>query len=199
MRRSPIISPASGALDGLLRSHDLAAKLRPHLAKALWAEIVGPQVAGVTQVERVQNGTELVVRVKNSVWANELVLLKGDILRRLNLALGGPVLTDLHFKASGLARAKAPPVNKEPPLPAAPADGELETTLLSPDARARIEAAVGGIEDEAGRDRLRHALTRLARASEWKRAHGWVPCAGCGVLIAPSPVSRCCLCQIGLG
>src|ERR1700760_3179394 len=98
--------PANNAVTAMLQSHELAKALRPHMAKARWAEVVGPQVAGVTQVEKVQNGTELVVRVKNSVWANELVLLKGDMIRRLNTVLGGPVLTDIHFKASGLSKKK---------------------------------------------------------------------------------------------
>ena len=77
--------------------------LRPHLAKVHWEGVVGPQVAGVTQVEFVRDGV-LFVRVKNSVWANELTLLKEDMLRRLNSKLGGRILTDIHFKASRLGR-----------------------------------------------------------------------------------------------
>ena len=77
-----------GRWKGSLKSQELAAALRPHLAKVHWAEVVGPQVAGVTQVEAVRSGV-LFVRVKNSVWANELTLLKDDMVRRLNQKLGG--------------------------------------------------------------------------------------------------------------
>ena len=34
-------------------------------------------------MEKVQNGSELVVRVKNSVWANELILLVQGWLKAL--------------------------------------------------------------------------------------------------------------------
>lgn len=181
MKKTRGLLPASSAVEGFFQSQELAQALRPHMAKARWTEIVGPQVAGVTQVEAVRDGI-LVVRVKNSVWANELTLLKDDMLRRLNLALGGRVLTDIHFKASGLARAKKAPAK----LPEeAPTASELARIILTPDARARIDAATGRIADEALRERVCRAMTRAACAEEWKRRHGWLPCARCGSLAAP--------------
>lgn len=196
------LAPAVGAVQAMLQSQDLAQTLRPHMAKVRWAEVVGPQVAGVTHIERVQNGTELVVRVKNSVWANELVLLKGDMLRRLNQALGGKVLTDIHFKASGLPRGKKAAARDV--APDAPSDEDLARVVLSPEARARVEGAVGGIKDEALRGHIRRALTRAARTEQWKRAHGWRPCARCGAVAFPLPrfadVEHLCpLCRAGVG
>ena len=82
MRRRILgLSSVSGAVDGFFSSQELMAALRPHFAKARWAEVVGPQVAAVTCVEAVRGGV-LFVRVKNSVWANELTFLKDDMLRR---------------------------------------------------------------------------------------------------------------------
>lgn len=198
------LAPAVGAVHALLQSQDLAQALRPHMAKACWAEVVGPQVAGVTQVERVQNGTELVVRVKNSVWANELVLLKGDMLRRLNQTLGGKVLTDIHFKASGLPRAKKTAERPETVVPDAPLEESLARVVLSPEARARIESAVAGIKQEEWRDRMRRTLSRAARTEQWKREQGWRPCARCGAVAFPAPqgvdaVHLCPLCRAGVG
>lgn len=193
--------PANGAVQSWLQSQELAQALRPHMAKARWAEVVGPQVAGVTQVEKVQNGTELVVRVKNSVWANELVLLKGDMIRRLNAALGGSVLTDIHFKASGLSKKKKADTPAESPLPPTPSDDELAQTVPSLEARRRVESAVSGIKDETLRSRVRRAMLRAARAEQWKRDQGWQPCARCGALTFSSPASPspflCPLCHAG--
>ena len=195
------LTPANGAIYSWLQSQELAKALRPHMAKARWAEVVGPQVAGVTQVEKIQNGTELVVRVKNSVWANELVLLKGDMIRRLNTVLGGPVLTDIHFKASGLSKKKRAELPAEAPLPPAPSDDELAQTVVALDARRRIEASVSGIKDENLRSRVRRAMLRAARAEQWKRDRGWLPCARCGGLAFPSDLSQspflCPLCHAG--
>ena len=99
-RHTKSLASAANAVSSWLGSQELAQALRPHMAKVQWEAVVGPQVAGVTQVEAVRDGV-LFVRVKNSVWANELALLKDDMLRRLNLALGGRVITDIHFKGGG--------------------------------------------------------------------------------------------------
>jgi len=200
MKKTRGLAPAGLSVDSFFQSHELAAKLRPHLAKAHWATVVGPQVSGVTQVEAVRDGV-LFVRVKNSVWANELTLLKDDMLRRLNGALGGRVITDIHFKASGLARAKKKPVKLS-------ADGPTETDLarivLSGESRARVDAALIGITEEALRERIRRTMLRAARTSEWRRRQGWLPCRHCGSLAAPSVPDvqpddpLCALCRAGV-
>ncbi len=193
-RKPKSLASASAGVQAVLKAGDLWQALRPHMAKARWADVVGPQVAAVTQVEKVQ-GTELVVRVKNSVWANELTLLKGDMLRRLNLALGGPVLSGIRFKASGLAREK-PPVSKAP-LPPLPDSDTLAQIRLSGDAVRRADAAVGRIADEALRARVRASLLRAARLELWKRGQAWQPCAQCGALSPPGEASPlCALCRV---
>ena len=197
------MSPASNAVSGFLQSQEIAQMLRPHLAKVHWEGIVGPQVAGVTQVESVRDGV-LFVRVKNSVWANELTLLKEDMLRRLNSKLGGRVLTDIHFKASGLARDKKKPPAAPPPTPTAQ---ELARITLPREVSARIETALAAITEDALRGRIRAVMLHAARADEWKRRRGWFPCPRCGALAAPGEAGAveaetaplCALCRAGIG
>jgi predicted nucleic acid-binding Zn ribbon protein len=199
MKKTRGLAPAGGAVQDFLQSQELAALLRPHLAKVHWADVVGPQVAGVTQVEAVRGGV-LFVRVRNSVWATELTLLKDDMLRRLNSRLGGRVLTDIHFKASGLARPKNAPAKKTGPDK--PSDADLARIVLSGEVRARVEAALLGITDEALRGRIRQVMLRAARTQEWKRRAGWRPCPHCQSLAAPSDAEAtplCDLCRAGVG
>ncbi len=193
-RKPKSLASAASGVQAVLKAGDLWQALRPHMAKAKWAEVVGPQVAAVTQVEKVQ-GTELVVRVKNSVWANELTLLKGDMLRRLNLALGGPVLSGIRFKASGLAQKKDKArVSAVPILP----DGDaLAQIRLSGDVLGRLEAVVQPITDEGLRARVRASLLRAARLEAWKRAHEWRPCLCCGALLPLAGLPHlCALCRV---
>lgn len=190
------LASAAQGVQAVLKSSDLMIALRPHMAKARWAEIVGPQVASVTQVEKVQNGTELVVRVKNSVWANELSLLKGDMLRRLNTALGGAVLTDIRFKASGLSKEKAAAGGDV--LPDTPSAEELARITLSTATMARVERAAQLVEDEILRERLRASLLKAARRDAWKSERGWHACVLCGTLSPPTDASPLCpLCRVG--
>ena len=189
------LAPAAGAVEGFFKSQELAQALRPHLAKVHWEGVVGPQVAGVTQVEAVRDGV-LYVRVKNSVWANELTLLKDDMVRRLNAKLGGRVLTDIHFKASGLAKSK-----KKPEVQAviAPTDAELAKIAVSRAAASRIEMTLREITDDALRGRIRGIMLRAARTEEWKRRQGWQVCGRCGALSepvpAPDPAPLCAVCR----
>jgi len=165
MKKTRGMAPAFSAVNGFLQSQELAQRLRPHLAKVHWASVVGPQVAGVTQVESVRDGV-LFVRVKNSVWANELTLLKEDMVRRLNLALGGRIITDIHFKASGLALDKKKPVIISSP---APTEQDLARIVLSDEVRVRVETALIGITEEALCGRIRTVMLHAARTQEWKR------------------------------
>ena len=201
MRRSRGMANAFGAVNALLRSEDLAQVLQPHMAKVHWAEVVGPQVSGVTQIEAVRGGV-LFVRVKNSVWANELTLLKEDMLRRLNAKIGGRVLTDIHFKASGLSKSKKDSEKKSSALSTkTPTDAELAQIMLSKDSQARVEQALIGITEEALRGRIRQVMLHAARAEQWKRQQGWLPCIRCGSLTAPNLAAPeaspfCSLCRI---
>jgi predicted nucleic acid-binding Zn ribbon protein len=198
-RRTRGMAPGFSAVNSFLQSQELASMLRPHLAKVHWEGVVGPQVAGVTQVESVRDGV-LFVRVKNSVWANELTLLKEDMLRRLNSKLGGRVLTDIHFKASGLARDKKKPADISI---STPTKAELARIVLSEEVRARVETALIGVTEEALRGRIRAVMLHAARTDEWKRRQGWSPCPRCGALAPPPDTPEaaplCALCRAGVG
>ncbi len=61
----------------------LEAKVEAASALDEWPEVVGAQIAAVTQPLRVSDGS-LFVAVATSAWMMELTLMKGEILRRLN-------------------------------------------------------------------------------------------------------------------
>ncbi len=56
--------------------------------------------------------------------------------------------------------------------------------VLSKEVRARVEAALVGITEEALRGRIRRVMLRAARTDEWKRRQGWTPCPRYGILYA---------------
>lgn len=197
MRRSQKsgLSAAFDVIQSGLLSADLAQALRPHMAKVYWEGVVGPQVSGATQVLSVRGGDTLVVRTKNSVWANELTLLKTDILSRLNRAIGGRVLTDIRFEIGALEPKPVEAV-KEP----LPTMSDLESIALPVDVQRRIADAAVEIGDDALRDRIQAALTRVAQADAWKRGQGWTACARCGTLTKPVEgrgEHLCPVCRIG--
>lgn len=65
-------------------------------ALGIWNEIVGEKVASVTIPLKVSAG-KIIVKVKNSVWRNELIMLKEPMLKKYEEKLGKKVIKDIKF------------------------------------------------------------------------------------------------------
>ncbi|UCB53496.1 MAG: DUF721 domain-containing protein [Candidatus Zixiibacteriota bacterium] len=61
-----------------------------------WAEVVGERIASQTSPLRVKDSI-LFVRVENASWRNELVFLKGKIIKELNQSGRANVIKDIVF------------------------------------------------------------------------------------------------------
>jgi predicted nucleic acid-binding Zn ribbon protein len=94
-RRAP--RPAASAIQA---ARDRAAP-RTGLAavQAAWAGVVGEQLAGVAQPVSERSGT-LTVECADSVWAQELDLMQGQLLERLRGELGELTPSALRFRVN---------------------------------------------------------------------------------------------------
>lgn len=93
-RRSP--RPISAAIEAL------AGELAPPSALArtqtVWAQAVGPQIAAHCEPSFERGGT-LTVACDSAVWAAELEMRSGDLLRSINAALApAPSFASLRFR-----------------------------------------------------------------------------------------------------
>jgi predicted nucleic acid-binding Zn ribbon protein len=77
---------------------DRAIEQRVSLA---WPDAVGAVLSRRARPESVR-GKTLIVRVDSSAFAHELTLLKREILDKLTLALGAPLLDDLRTRVGPL-------------------------------------------------------------------------------------------------
>ena len=92
-RRAP--RPASSALRAAL---ERAAPKTPLAAlQVAWAEVVGEQIAAVSSPVSERAG-EAVVSCSDSVWAQELDLMQGQLLERLRGRLGEQAPRTLRFR-----------------------------------------------------------------------------------------------------
>lgn len=180
MRRGGGVNSIASVLGRHLDAMQIDRKIREHTAPLVWAEVVGPQVAGATEVLGVEGGV-LRVSTKSAVWANELTFYKPEFLRRLNARIGArpgdPILRDIHFQNRGLRKTEAPEY-VEPAL-------DLDAVSLSPAEVELVEAEVGRIQDEALRERVRRCRLADVRLRTWRLDNGWAPCRQCGDLVAP--------------
>ncbi len=86
-------------------------KVREYAAFPHWEEIVGPEIAAVAMPEKIARGRVLYVRVVDAVWAQELSLMKGQLLEQIRKFGAGAVLEDIRFTV-GNPRAFAAQGNK---------------------------------------------------------------------------------------
>lgn len=94
--------PLEAALGGLLG--DLRPATTLARVQAVWPRVVGEALAAEAEPVSERSG-KVTVRCSSSVWAQELDLLSGDLLDRLNTALATEVeqapVESLRFVAAG--------------------------------------------------------------------------------------------------
>lgn len=64
-----------------------------------WDQLMGPEIAAHTRVERVDK-REITVAVDSAVWANELQAISGELLGRLESVLGKGTVQEMRFIVS---------------------------------------------------------------------------------------------------
>lgn len=157
-----------------LRALGLTKRIKEYECVAVWDEVVGEQVAGAAQPEGIRDG-RMFVAVKSSVWANELTLLKPDIISRLNRRVGGNALKDIIFKAGRVPNRKKSPIKESAVGP------DIEGIPLTDAELERVEAAASASGEDASED-IRRLLTTALCLEKWKQMQGWTPCKLCGTL-----------------
>lgn len=66
----------------------------------VWSEVAGPDIARHTTGFAFREDRELVVFVDTPTWANELTLMSGDLVRRINERTGQESVASLRFTVS---------------------------------------------------------------------------------------------------
>ena len=84
------------AINSMLKSVGIDRAVQQNESLLIWEKVVGTTVAENTTAEEVKHGT-LIVRVSTPVWRNELAIRKGEILNKLNDALGKKVIRDIRL------------------------------------------------------------------------------------------------------
>jgi predicted nucleic acid-binding Zn ribbon protein len=91
MKKKTAPVPLSDALTSYFKQAGLTKRVQQAGIIEEWAELVGPQIARVTQPDSITPDGVLRVRVATAAWANELSLMSPKILARLNAGRSGRV------------------------------------------------------------------------------------------------------------
>ena len=91
MKKKTVPVPLSDALTSYFKQSGLTKRVQQAGIIEEWAELVGSQIARVTEPDSITPDGVLRVRVATSAWANELSLMSPRILARLNAGRSGRV------------------------------------------------------------------------------------------------------------
>ena len=110
----------------------------------LWHKAVGKKIAENTLPQTIKKNI-LFVTVSNSVWMQELQLLKDQIRERINKDLPNLTIDDIRFKI-GRIREKHQASSEAPLLPLSPEEKQdvkkHGTSIKDPDLRSAFEAVM---------------------------------------------------------
>lgn len=110
--RMPRPRPVADLLTEALHGKPAERRLKEGRIWLLWDEAVGKRIASRARPVAFRDGT-LTVAVANAPWMQQLNFLKGGIVEKLNVLLGGPVVRDIYLKAGSVEA----PAEAQPELP----------------------------------------------------------------------------------
>lgn len=123
-------TPLRILLPETLRALGLERPLKAASLEGLWPEVVGQEVAQRTRPGLISRG-RLTVLVADSVWLQQLTMLKPRLIEALNRRLGDPLVQDLFFRVETLPPAAVRPLAPPPP-PAEPPPQVILDAYLAP-------------------------------------------------------------------
>ncbi|MHB9133490.1 MAG: DciA family protein [Armatimonadota bacterium] len=160
-----------GLLGGLLKNRHMVASMRRVMVMSLWSHVVGDLVAQKSWPEKVADGI-LTVGVSSHPWAEELHLLKSQILARYRQLLGRSAVKDVEFRV-GRRKLRKEDAERVAELALHPAPEEQLPTQPVPG------HLFAGVQNPEVRDLLTPMFARLRAQRDWKHEHGWARCATC--------------------
>jgi predicted nucleic acid-binding Zn ribbon protein len=150
------VSSLRTALERSLRDLGLQNRLKGEQLTVLWPKLVGPTVAKIASPTQFRNGT-LFIDVTDSVWMQELKFQEGELIGRLNEALGETLVRRLFLQ---LARIPPSEVKLQTETKSAPP----AVVALDPEQELVLEDEVADVRDPQLREVLKDFRRRLLQA-----------------------------------
>jgi predicted nucleic acid-binding Zn ribbon protein len=84
-------------LNALIGELGIEEKMTQYQILELWKDVVGERIAKETEAHKMENGV-LFVKVEDSVWRNELSMMKLQIIKMINERVKRDLVDDIVFR-----------------------------------------------------------------------------------------------------
>ncbi len=146
-------------LDTLIRDYGLDHKVLEAKVFAAWKEAVGALIARNTQPISLVDG-KLTVYATAHVWVNELQMLRGQVIPKINKAVSSPAVKTLEFSIKPLHSSTSP---KNQRFHRPKRLKKLEAVELDAETLKRIDQTVASVEDPDLKARLRQLFIKQSQ------------------------------------
>ena len=161
-----------------------------YLIKHYWTDIVGKEIAAHTEPKNFSFGI-LDIGTANSVWANNLLYMKYDIIDKINNELKYKVIKDIRFSYGKMGSNKVLPVRMQEQKDI---KRILANIKLNAVVQKQISDDVAIIKDEELSDKIKNIMLINKKMNELKKSKNWHECKSCGAL-CPSTEIYCSICE----
>lgn len=163
----------------VLEKMPIKREFKIHQAMYHWADIVGSDIAAQSEPLKIEYRV-LWLGVRSSVWSHHLMMMKRQLIDKLNAYCAEALIVDMKFVSAraaagqkSLEKTAAVEVDEQP---------VFRQIMLTAEASERIRQAAALVKDSE----LSQKAARLYRDDltlrELKRRQGFTPCRRCGVL-----------------
>src|SRR5205823_11998392 len=106
-RRSLI--PLPDLIAGMIKTHGFQSRMVEFTLQQQWGTIVGPHIAGHTYPESIRH-RKLFLLAETSVWLQQLLFLKSEILAKITEVMREDILTDIVLRVGVVPARVSQPV-----------------------------------------------------------------------------------------
>lgn len=145
-------------LDGLIRDYGLDHKVLETKVFAAWKGAVGALIARNTQPISLTNG-KLTVYASAHVWVNELQMLRGQVIPKINKAVNFPAVKTLEFSVKPIHSSTSPKIQRFQRQKRL----KLENVELNPETLERINQTIASVEDPDLKATLKRLFTKQSQ------------------------------------
>jgi len=149
------LTPLTDVVAGLIKTQGFQSRMVEYSLQQQWSAIVGPHIGGHTYPETIRH-RKLFLLAENSVWLQQLLFLKSELLSKIAGAIGEDVLTDIVLRVGACPHACSAPLDADQP-----AEDRAAMTLNGAISDA-IEESLRGIPHEALWEPFRALFTKSA-------------------------------------
>jgi hypothetical protein len=159
---------------------------------ANWEKITSKEVAENSFVSNIDRNI-LIVKTKNSVWSHHLMMLKEEIIKKVNDYSGKNLVTDIRFMAGYNKNSQN--YNKDDETDDNSAKNKPIPILLDKSELVVAQVIAEKANDEEIRQKIGSLIIKNIALEKAKKAENWKPCLKCEVLTPPEE-KYCTVCRI---